>query len=91
MTTETTKQEYAPFGEEWKAEMKKWSKDMLIDCLRHHLIEKQNLVASHADLMEALEKVRHWIEDPSGDEETTTEEIINMLKSALSKGEGGKA
>lgn len=30
--------EYIPFGAEWKLEMKKWSKDVLIDVLRDKLI-----------------------------------------------------
>lgn len=30
---------YEPFGQEWKAEMKKWNKDLLIDFLRKNLIE----------------------------------------------------
>ena len=33
--------EYQPFGEEWKKEMKKWNKDLLIDLLRKTLIENQ--------------------------------------------------
>lgn len=35
--------EYQPYGLEWEAEMKKWSKDLLIDKLRDVLIERSEL------------------------------------------------
>ena len=37
--------EYQPFGEEWKKEMKKWNKDLLIDLLRKTLVENQAYAA----------------------------------------------
>ena len=35
-------EDYIQFGEEWKAEVKKMSKDMLIELLRAALIDKWN-------------------------------------------------
>ncbi len=35
--------EYQQYGDEWNAEMKKWSKQMLIDKLRDALIERSEL------------------------------------------------
>jgi len=37
------KKEYIPFGEEWKKEMKKLSKDILIHMLKNAYLELQSL------------------------------------------------
>lgn len=45
--------EYEPYGEEWEAEMKKWSKDLLIGKIRDLLIDKADLKARLNDSFEA--------------------------------------
>ncbi len=38
-----SKKEYIPFGDEWKKEMMKWTKPMLIEFLRNILLENLRL------------------------------------------------
>lgn len=38
-----SEKDYVPFGEEWKAELKKCTKDMLIDIIRDSLIKIERM------------------------------------------------
>ena len=40
---------YEPYGDQWVAEMKKWSKDLLIEKLRDALIERAKLKSEYDD------------------------------------------
>lgn len=35
--------QYIPFGEEWKQEMRKWTKDLLVEALKKALIKNMEL------------------------------------------------
>lgn len=43
-------QEYTPFGDQWGTEMKKWSKQELINNTKRILLENQKLKSKYEDL-----------------------------------------
>jgi hypothetical protein len=45
------KTNYEPYGAEWEAEMKKWSKDLLVGKIRDLLIDRIELKERHEDLI----------------------------------------
>lgn len=58
--------EYQPFGEEWKKEVKKWNKDLLIDLLRKTLIENkayadQAQMPSNTPSEEFIDTIQYFI------------------------------